>query len=122
MEQDEEKAQFLTPAMREQMRAIMRCAGQAGCLQLAFLEIGGQKAAGYLSFDYLNRIWVYNSGLDKRFTEYSPGWVLLAHLLQWANENGRSEFDFMRGNEDYKYRFGAVDRTIVRARLLKPGN
>jgi CelD/BcsL family acetyltransferase involved in cellulose biosynthesis len=120
MQQDEEKARFLTPAMRVQMHAIMRCAFDAGCLQLSFLEIGGQKAAGYLSFDYLNRIWVYNSGLDIRFSEYSPGWVLLAHLLQWANENGKSEFDFMRGDEDYKYRFGATDRTIVRVRLTKP--
>jgi CelD/BcsL family acetyltransferase involved in cellulose biosynthesis len=120
MQQDEEKARFLTPAMRMQMHAIMRCAFDAGCLQLSFLEIGGQKAAGYLSFDYLNRIWVYNSGLDTRFSEYSPGWVLLAHLLQWANENGKSEFDFMRGDEDYKYRFGATDRTIVRVRLTKP--
>ncbi len=34
-----------------------------------------------------------------------PGWVLLTHLLQWANENGIEEFDFMRGDEDYKYKF-----------------
>ena len=34
--------------------------------------------------------------------EYSPGWVLLGHLLKWANENRRVEFDFMRGGEDYQ--------------------
>jgi CelD/BcsL family acetyltransferase involved in cellulose biosynthesis len=45
--------------------------------------------------------------------------VLLGHLLQWANENKRSEFDFMRGDEDYKYRFGGVDRFLVRARLTR---
>jgi hypothetical protein len=120
MAQDPEKAAFLTPAMREQMQLVLRCAFDEGCLQLAFLEIGGEKAAGYLDLDYLNRIWVYNSGLDRRFTEYSPGWVLLAYLLRWANENGRAEFDFMRGDEDYKYRFGAVDRFVVRAMVQKP--
>jgi CelD/BcsL family acetyltransferase involved in cellulose biosynthesis len=36
-------------------------------------------------------------------------------LLKWANENRRQEFDFLRGDEDYKYRFGAVDRFVVRA-------
>ena len=82
-----------------------------------FLKIGGEFAAGYFNADYLNRIWVYNSGLDRRFMEYSPGWVLLGHLLQWANENKREELDFMRGDEEYKYRFGAVDRHIIRVTL-----
>ena len=119
MEQDPEKAAFLTPAMREHMRLTLRCAHREGCLHLAFLEIDGRKAAAYLSFDYLNRIWVYNSGLDRSFMEFSPGWVLLGYLLQWANENQRSEFDFMRGDEEYKYRFGAVDRFVMRAVLTR---
>jgi CelD/BcsL family acetyltransferase involved in cellulose biosynthesis len=115
MAQDPDKDAFLTPAMREHVRLVTRCAFEQGCLQLAFLEVNGQKAAGYLSFDYLDRLWVYNSGVDRHFTEYSPGWVLLGHLLKWANEEGRKEFDFMRGNEDYKYRFGGIDRHVVRA-------
>lgn len=119
MNQDEDKAKFLSPKMKETMHAVMNCAFEDGCLQLAFLEVGGEKAAGYVSFDYQNRIWVYNSGFNSDYHEYSPGWVLLGYLLQWANEQGRSEFDFMRGNEDYKYRFGAVDRSVVRATLSR---
>ncbi|HTX79955.1 MAG TPA: GNAT family N-acetyltransferase [Longilinea sp.] len=117
MANDAEKAAFLTPAMRQHMHLTARCAFDHGCLQLAFLEIGGQKAAGYINFDYLNRLWIYNSGLDPRFNEFSPGWVLLGYLLQWANENKRTEFDFMRGDEEYKYRFGAMDRFVMRAKL-----
>jgi CelD/BcsL family acetyltransferase involved in cellulose biosynthesis len=121
MQQDEDKAAFFarSPSMLPTMFETARCAFERGCLSLAFLEINGRKAAGYLCFDYLNRIWVYNSGLDRSMMEYSPGWVLLGYLLQWANENKRGEFDFMRGNEDYKYRFGAVDRFVVRAALTK---
>ncbi len=110
---DEEKKRFLTPAMKEQMRLSMLDAFTHKSLQLAFLTIGGQKAAAYLNFDYNNRIWVYNSGIDPQFFEHSPGWVLLIHLLKWAIENGRFEFDFMRGNEDYKYKFGAIDRRVM---------
>jgi CelD/BcsL family acetyltransferase involved in cellulose biosynthesis len=119
MAQDDEKRRFLTQEMRSQMRASLRAAFHAGWLQLAFIEVGGEKAAGYLNFDYGNHIWVYNSGIDYRFSAYSPGWVLLGHLLKWANENGRAAFDFMRGNEDYKYRFGGVDRFVVRARVRR---
>jgi CelD/BcsL family acetyltransferase involved in cellulose biosynthesis len=119
MAKDPEKAAFLTDAMRRQFMETISCAFEKGCLQLAFLEIGGEKAAAYLSFDYLDRIWVYNSGLDRSLMDYSPGWVLLAYLLEWANNNGRSEFDFMRGDEDYKYRFGAIDRFVVRVRVSR---
>ena len=75
----------------------------------------GQKAACAFNFDYCGRLWGYNSGVDRRFMELSPGWVLLAYVLQWAADNGRSEFDFMRGGEEYKYRFGAVDRHVMKA-------
>lgn len=114
-----EKEGFLTPAMRMQLKASAHAALAAGYLQLAFLEVDGEKACGYLNFDYDNRIWVYNSGLDRRFMDISPGWVLLGYLLKWANDNKRSEFDFMRGNEDYKYRFGARDRHVMRVTVTK---
>jgi CelD/BcsL family acetyltransferase involved in cellulose biosynthesis len=117
MAQDEEKEDFLSPLMRVQLKQIMRCSFKEDCLQLSFLIIDGQKAAAYFSFDYLDRIWVYNSGLDRRYMAYSPGWVLLGHLLQRAIEAGKKEFDFMRGDEEYKYKFGAVDRFIMRARV-----
>ena len=117
MAYDPEKERFLNEKMRTQMSAIVRAAFQAGWLQLAFMTVGDEKAAGYLNFDYAGHIWVYNSGLDFKFREASPGWVLLGYLLQWANENGRESFDFMRGSEDYKYRFGGVDRHVVRACL-----
>jgi CelD/BcsL family acetyltransferase involved in cellulose biosynthesis len=115
MAQDPEKDRFLTQAMRSQMHAVARAAFKAGWLQLAMLEVNGEKAAGYLNFDYHGHIWVYNSGLNFSFRELSPGWVLLGHLIKWANENRRETFDFMRGDEEYKYRFGAIDRFVVRA-------
>jgi len=115
MAQDLNKRRFLTDQMRVQFRISMREAFRAGWLQLAFLEIGGEKAAGYINFDYLNSIWVYNSAINFKFREQSPGWVLLGYLLKWANEHKREVFDFMRGDEDYKYRFGGVDRRVVRA-------
>ena len=114
MAQDPAKNNFLTEAMRTQFRRSALAAFRAGWLQLSFLEIGGEKAAGYLNFDYNNNLWIYNSALNFAYREYSPGWVLLGYLLQWANENKRQHFDFMRGDEDYKYRFGAVDRRVER--------
>ena len=119
MVNDPAKAAFLTEAMRAQMHASARAAFRAGWLQLAFLTVNGEKAAGYLNFDYNNRIWVYNSGIDYKYLELSPGWVLLGYLLEWANEHQRAEFDFMRGDEDYKYKFGGLERFVVRVKLVR---
>jgi CelD/BcsL family acetyltransferase involved in cellulose biosynthesis len=116
---DPEKKRFLTQEMRTQMHLVFNAAFQAGWLQLAFIEIDGEKAAGYVNFDYENQIWVYNSGINFDLGALSPGWVLLGYLIQWAIEHGRASFDFMRGDEDYKYRFGAIDRRIVRASLQR---
>lgn len=119
MAQDPEKAKFLTTVMRSQMRSTVHAAYKAGWLQLSFLQVGDQKVAGYLNFDFAGHLWVYNSGINFDHQELSPGWVLLGHLLKWANENGRHFFDFMRGDEDYKYRFGAVDRFIFRLKVSR---
>ena len=119
MAQDPNKRDFLTEAMRQHLHNTVQVAYKSGWLLLAFLTLDGHKAAGYLSFTFQDRIWCYNSGWEWEFRDFSPGWVLLAYLLEWANENGIKEFDFMRGDEAYKYKFGGIDRHIYRV-TLKP--
>ena len=119
MAHDPNKAEFLHPAMREQMTVTLQNAHAHGYLWLAFLEIDGVKTAASLNFDYKNKLWGYNSGVSREYMELSPGWVLLAYTIQWCCENGRHEFDFMRGDEEYKYRFGGVNKYVMRVRLIK---
>jgi len=76
-------------------------------------------AAAYWCFDYRDRLWVYNSGLDPAYASLSPGWVLLGRLIQWAIEHGRREIDFLRGDESYKFRLGGVERSIYRLTLTR---
>ena len=119
MIQSPEKELFLHPVMREQMTATIHDAHAHGYLWLAFLEVDGTKTAASLNFDYKNKLWGYNSGVSSEHRELSPGWVLLAHTIQWCCENGRYEFDFMRGDEEYKYRFGGVNKYVMRAKVSK---
>jgi len=117
MEQDQNKAGFLHEPMRAQMRAIIRAAHENGWLWLAFLEADGQRIAANLNFDYNNKLWGYNAGVNRAFMDLSPGWVLLSYVLQWCCEKKRTEFDFMRGDEEYKYRFGAVNQYVMRVKI-----
>jgi len=113
-----EKRDWLTGGRRAVFYDAARAAQKAGTLQLLFIEIRGKKAAGLFNFDYQDRIWVYNSGLDPElFGALSLGVVITAKAIEYAIENGRATFDFLRGNETYKYRFGAEDTTIYRLHL-----
>lgn len=114
MAQDPNKRDFLTDAMREHLHNTAQVAFENGWLQLAFFTIDGEKAAANMAFNFNERLWLYNSGWAWDFREYSPGWLLLTHLIQWATENGIQELDFMRGGEGYKYKFGGVDRHVWR--------
>jgi CelD/BcsL family acetyltransferase involved in cellulose biosynthesis len=110
-----EKRDWLNDGRRSLFHTIAHSAQQAGLLQLSFMEIDGQRAAGLFNFDYEGRIWVYNSGLDpEAFGNLSLGVVLTFEAVAWAIENGRFEFDFLRGSETYKYHFGAKDTKIYR--------
>ena len=119
MVQDPGKANFLHDVMRDQMSNSIRAAHNYGYLWLGFLEVDGVRAAASLNFDYNNKLWGYNSGVSRDHMEFSPGWVLLGHTIQWCCENGRAEFDFMRGDEEYKYRFGGVNKYVMRAKVIR---
>jgi CelD/BcsL family acetyltransferase involved in cellulose biosynthesis len=117
MAQDPNKKAFLTEAMQKHLHHTARAAFENGWLHLAFFTLDGNKAAGNMSFLFNNKLWLYNSGWEWNYRDFSPGWVLLANLIQWANDHQIEVFDFMRGNERYKYKFGAQDRFVHRVVL-----
>ncbi len=117
MSTDADKRSFLTDPMKEHFRRLAREACEAGWLHLAFLEVSDAPVFGYLNFITQNRLWIYNSGFDPDHFALSPGWVLMGYLIDWAIERGLSSIDFMRGDEEYKYRLGGADRFVCRLNI-----
>lgn len=94
-------------------RAIAPVMQERGWLRLSFLTIAGVHAAAYLNFVYDNEILVYNSGLQPDpYGHLSPGIVLLAWNIRHAIEAGMRRFDFLQGDEGYKYQMGGVDEAV----------
>lgn len=118
---DAEKAEFLqNPQHVNFMQRIVPAANEAGWLELMFITIDGDDCAAYLSFDYGNRIYVYNSGLDpNKGGALGPGIILLQYAIQHAIERGKDVFDFLRGDEHYKYRMGGTDTRIFQLNAIK---
>jgi CelD/BcsL family acetyltransferase involved in cellulose biosynthesis len=80
-----------------------------GWLRLWFLELDGHPAAVRYDLRFAD-VWVaYNSGRDRAFDEQSAGTVLRAHTMRQALDEGAAEYRFLRGGEEYKYRFTEDD-------------
>jgi CelD/BcsL family acetyltransferase involved in cellulose biosynthesis len=109
----EEKAVFLRdPQNLTFFRTVAPVLMERGWLQLNILTVGGNPAAAYLNFSYNNQVLVYNSGQDGQYAHLSPGIVLLAYTIRHAIEHGQRVFDFLRGNENYKYQMGGRDTEV----------
>ena len=92
---------------------LLKTFAQAGWLKLYFLTVEGKAAATMLIFDYNNRYYLYNSGYDPEYLRHlSTGNTLLAYTIRDALEQGREVYDFLRGDESYKFRFGAIAEPV----------
>jgi len=85
-----------------------------GPLRLAFLTVDGRRIAACVSFETADSVLYYNAGVDPDARDLSPGVVMIERLVRRALEHGATRLDFLRGNEPYKYEWGAVDEPIQR--------
>jgi CelD/BcsL family acetyltransferase involved in cellulose biosynthesis len=83
-------------------------------LQLGWLDVGGRTIFGALGFDDGETTYFYNAGMDPGARELSPGVIGAAAYIRDRLGAGRRRFDFLRGDESYKYEWGAVDEPIHR--------
>ncbi|MBI4587197.1 MAG: GNAT family N-acetyltransferase [Candidatus Rokubacteria bacterium] len=100
------KARFMDERMETFFRAVAGVLADHGWLRLWFLELGGEPLASYLTLEYAGSVGLYNSGFDPARAALSPGIVLLCRVIRDAIERGFRRFDFLRGEEPYKYAFG----------------
>jgi len=94
---------------------IVQKFGMNGWLGLNTLNINDKVAAYILGFQYGKIYYDWNIGKGDKYDIFSPGKLLLHQILEGLFSNGRiDEFDFLRGEEDYKYRWAKVGRRNYR--------
>lgn len=77
-------------------------------IELILLTIDNLPAAGVIGFKKAEEILLYNSGFDEE--NYSgAGLYLKTKYLQSAVEKNTKKFNFLQGNERYKYELGGKD-------------
>jgi CelD/BcsL family acetyltransferase involved in cellulose biosynthesis len=88
-----------------------------GRLQFFWLEIDGKPAAAEYQMIDNGVVYAYQSGVDPEALDFAPGKVIHLMILRQAIAGGYRAFDFLRGDEPYKARFGARPRPSVEFRV-----
>lgn len=90
--------------------------GDTVTLLMARNEEFGTFAAGLFLRD-AGAIRYWNAGGDAAARALSPGVLLFVHGVTLAIKEEREQFDFLRGNEAYKYECGAVDAQVMKVQV-----
>jgi CelD/BcsL family acetyltransferase involved in cellulose biosynthesis len=106
------KARFMDERMEAFFRRAAARLAEAGAFRLWLLDAPGGPLASFLCLEWDGTIGLYNSGFRPDAAALSPGLVLLAHVVRDAIERGRPRFDFLRGEERYKYEFGPLPEDV----------
>lgn len=111
------------PDADARLRAFLADAAAAlllrGDARIYLLRIAGQPAAAYFVLLAPGRLLFYLGAFDPAFSALSPSTILMAEIIAMAAMEGRTELHFLRGDEPYKYAWGAKDRRNMQI-LLRP--
>lgn len=98
--------------------AFFRTLAQEKLLLVSSLRAGKQLLAVHIGVLADNRLCSWVPAYDTRYRPFAPGRLLLLSLLEASFQCGHREFDFLIGNEPYKWPYATHTRLI--AALGKP--
>lgn len=98
----------------QKFKYLLTEAHRRGVLHLPVLWRGTQPVAamGYFLDPPKKAVLFKVAGRHDSCTDLPPGLILHAHMIRWAIRHGYRTYDFMRGNEPYKYSYGPTERRL----------
>lgn len=115
-----DKDDFLTADRERFFMDLSQELASRGQFRLFFLELNDVRVASCICFDYNGSYLLYNSGYDPEYSTLSVGLLNKALCIQDAIETGKKSFDFLRGDERYKYNLGGTNQTIHELVITRP--
>ncbi|MFC1845915.1 GNAT family N-acetyltransferase [Chloroflexota bacterium] len=113
----EDKADFLTPQREQFIESIAGAMSDINALRLNILEVNTSPIAATICFDYQNDVYLYNSGYDPEYSWLSVGLISKALCIKDSIQRYKKRFDFLKGDETYKYHLGGRELALYRCVL-----
>lgn len=103
-----DKGDFMTPDMEAFFTDLVVEAEAV----IHLLVCGGRPLAAAFGFESDAGYFYYNSALESDAAHASPGIVLFSTMIDAQIARGATVFDFLKGDERYKFRHGAEPRQL----------
>jgi CelD/BcsL family acetyltransferase involved in cellulose biosynthesis len=110
---------FSNPSSEGFHKDILLKFSKNGLIDLSILNLGARPIAYIYNYLYGKRSYNYSIAYDKKYSNLSPGTLLMLWALADSPLRGIAEFDFARGEGDWKSRFAEDFRTHDRVRIFK---
>lgn len=104
-----DKATFMTDEMES---FFVELATATGARSDVLCDDAGTPVASAYGFQDEHGYYLYNSAYEPAAAAVSPGIVLVTELIRRAIADGLTRFDFLKGDEVYKFRLGARRRPL----------
>jgi CelD/BcsL family acetyltransferase involved in cellulose biosynthesis len=106
------KGRFMTPEHEEFFRCLIATPGW----RIEMLRIPDTERAAACLFVFVDDsgMFLYNSAYDPDLHDASPGVAILGSAIERSIEERLPRFDFLKGDEIYKFRLGAESRALYR--------
>jgi CelD/BcsL family acetyltransferase involved in cellulose biosynthesis len=89
-----------------------------GQVQFYWLELDGKPVAAEYQLVGNGVLYAYQAGVDPDAMQHQPGKLINLAILRRSIARGYRVFDFLRGDEPYKARFGARPRPGMELRIV----
>jgi CelD/BcsL family acetyltransferase involved in cellulose biosynthesis len=111
---------FPTAPIIEFHREFVELAAERGWLRLRILFLDDRPAAAIYGFRFGPTFYFYQSGFDPAYSKHSIGLVTMGLSIKAALEEGASEYDFLHGDEEYKFHWARSKRELGRLEMHPP--
>jgi CelD/BcsL family acetyltransferase involved in cellulose biosynthesis len=101
-------------------REFAQLAAGRGWLRLLIVYLDDVPAAALYGLCYGSTFYFYQSGFDPAYSKHSVGVAVMALAVETAIREGMREYDFLHGDEEYKFHWAHQSRDLIRLEVHPP--
>jgi CelD/BcsL family acetyltransferase involved in cellulose biosynthesis len=113
------ESKFTGTEARQFYFSVSKALAQNNWLDFSSLCLDGKPVCMIWGFIYNNIFWAMTIAFDPDYYEYSVGYVHIMKLIENTIHNGLKKFDFLKGDEGFKYHWTSAKTDNVRITLAQ---